>query len=118
MEVVTQPLNWYLLKCVSEAQLSFPEETEELKAIQHKCQTLAPKLPWTATTTSTIQALQIPPSLRHPTTTTATHLILGLLADQPEEENIITSGIHFWERVQVTLQGGGPLGLRWGLPHG
>ena len=53
-----------------------------------------------------------------PTTTTATHLIRGLLADQPEEENIITSGIHFWERVQVTLQGGGPLGLRWGLPHG
>ena len=62
--------------------------------------------------------LQIPPKPRHPTTTTTTHLILGLLADQPEEENIITSGIHFREGVQVTLQGGGPLGLRWGLPHG
>lgn len=45
-------------------------------------------------------------------------LVLGLLADQPEEEKVVTGDVHFWEGIQVTLQGGGPLGLRWGLPHG
>lgn len=28
-----------------------------------------------------------------------THLVLGLLTDQPEEEKAATGGVHFWEGV-------------------
>jgi hypothetical protein len=28
-----------------------------------------------------------------------THLVLGLLADQPEEEKVVTGDIHFWKGV-------------------
>lgn len=82
---------------------------------EHKCQQSIPNSPKTATTTSTAQALQTPhPHPQH----TYTHLVLGLLADQPEEKKVVTGDVHFWESLQVTLQSGRPLGLGWGLPHG